>query len=133
MSTGGGVALIVLGAVLYWGVDPQIAHVHAGTIGAILMGCGLLVVVISLAQSLDRSSTGMSGALGLILAGAVCEWGLRVRPSFVDLDGLGWILMFCGVVAAAAVAVREHQRSRSRRLVRFRDSQRAGRSRFSHR
>ena len=133
MSTGGGVALIVLGAVLYWGVDPQIAHVHAGTIGAILMGCGLLVVVISLAQSLDRSSTGMSGGLGLILAGAVCEWGLRVRPSFVDLEGLGWILMFCGVVAVAAVAVREHPRSRSRRLVRVRDSQRPARAPFSHR
>jgi hypothetical protein len=122
MSSGGGVALIVLGAVLYWGVDGRLGSVPTGTLGAVLMGVGLLVVVVSLAVELNRSPMGVGGGVGLLLAGAVCEWGLRVRPSFVDLDGLGWILMFCGAVAVAAVLVMEHQRSRTRRVVERRDS-----------
>ena len=131
MSTGGGVGLIVLGAILYWGVDADLPYVHANTLGAVLMGTGLLVVVVSLALQLNRSSMGVGGGVGLILAGAVCEWGLNVRLSFVNLDGLGWILMFCGAVGVAAVLAMEHQRTRTRRTVDHRDPRQQTPSRYS--
>lgn len=123
MSTGSGVGLIVLGAVLYWAVDVNLPYVDTKTLGSILMAVGAVALVVALAVHLHRSPTGPGAGVALLTAGAVCRWGLDVRPSFVDLDGLGLVLMFCGIVALAATITMEVQRSRSRRVVEYRSPQ----------
>jgi hypothetical protein len=123
MSTGSGVGLIVLGAILYWAVDVNLPYVDAHTLGTVLMTIGVVTLAVSLAVHMSRSSTSVGTGIGLVLVGAICTWGLNVQLSFVNLDGLGVVLMIGGVVAIAATLAMEVQRSRTRRVVEYRSPQ----------
>ena len=124
MSTGTGVVLVVVGAILYWGVGIDIPYVYDRTIGEVLMGLGivglLLGAVSRMPSRAHRSEMGAGTGIAMILAGAVLRWGLDVHTRKVNLDTLGLILIFVGLVAVAATLTMEWQRSRSRRTVEYR-------------
>ena len=60
MTIGGSIALIIIGAVLTWGVSWKPAHVDLEVIGIILMCGGVIGLILSLAFAMRRSSRGSS-------------------------------------------------------------------------
>lgn len=54
VTIGGSIALIVIGAILRWGITWQPSHVDLGAIGIILMVAGAAGLIISLAFILMR-------------------------------------------------------------------------------
>lgn len=57
MGIGGGIALIVIGAILAFGVSDTIANVDLTVIGYICMGAGLLALVLALVMNRQRAHT----------------------------------------------------------------------------
>lgn len=63
MGIGFGVFLIVVGAILVFGVQASIAGLDLTAIGYILMGAGLLVIILSLLVFMPRSRRARSTAI----------------------------------------------------------------------
>lgn len=57
MGIGGGIALIVIGAILAFGVSDNIANVDLTVIGYICMGAGLLALILALVINQQRAHT----------------------------------------------------------------------------
>ena len=57
MSIGGGIALIVIGAILAFALDFQVAGIDIQLIGYILIGAGVLVTIIGIVFASRRRST----------------------------------------------------------------------------
>jgi hypothetical protein len=57
MGIGGGIALIVIGAILAFGVSDTIANVDLTVIGYICMGAGLLALILALVINQQRAHT----------------------------------------------------------------------------
>ncbi len=57
MGIGGGIALIVIGAILAFGVTDQISGVDLTVIGYICMGAGVLMLILALVLNAQRSNT----------------------------------------------------------------------------
>ncbi|KIU04046.1 MULTISPECIES: DUF6458 family protein [Frigoribacterium] len=57
MSIGGGIALIVIGAVLAFALDFQVAGIDIKLIGYILIAAGVVVTIIGIAFASRRRST----------------------------------------------------------------------------
>jgi hypothetical protein len=60
VTIGGSIALIIIGAVLTWGVSWKPAHVDLEVIGIILMCGGGIGLILSLVFAMRRSSRGSS-------------------------------------------------------------------------
>jgi hypothetical protein len=54
MTIGGSIALIAIGAILRWAISWSPSHVNMPLIGAILMICGIVALIISLAFMFSR-------------------------------------------------------------------------------
>jgi hypothetical protein len=57
MGIGGGIALIVIGAILSFAVKDAVDGVNLELIGYICMGAGLLALIIAIAMNAQRSNT----------------------------------------------------------------------------
>jgi len=57
MSIGGGIALIVIGAILAFALDFQVAGIDIQLIGYILIGAGVLVTILGIVFASRRRST----------------------------------------------------------------------------
>jgi hypothetical protein len=57
MSIGGGIALIVIGAILAFALDFQVAGIDIKLIGYILIAAGVVVTIIGIAFASRRRST----------------------------------------------------------------------------
>lgn len=57
MGIGGGIALIVIGAILAFGVTDQISGVDLTVIGYICMGAGVLMLILALVLNAQRTNT----------------------------------------------------------------------------
>jgi len=57
MGIGGGIALIVIGAILAFAVRDSISGVDLSMIGYICMGAGALALILSIAVNAQRSNT----------------------------------------------------------------------------
>ncbi|NRD27307.1 DUF6458 family protein [Frigoribacterium sp. VKM Ac-2836] len=57
MSIGGGIALIVIGAILAFALDFQVAGIDIQLIGYILIAAGVVVTIIGIAFASRRRST----------------------------------------------------------------------------
>ena len=57
MSIGGGIALIVIGAILAYALDFQVAGIDIMLIGYILIAAGVVVTIIGIAFASRRRST----------------------------------------------------------------------------
>lgn len=57
MSIGGGIALFVIGAILAFAVNVQLAWINLAVIGYILMGAGALIFVIGIVLLVRRRSS----------------------------------------------------------------------------
>jgi hypothetical protein len=57
MGIGGGIALIVIGAVLAFGVRDSIDAIDLTTIGYICMGAGALALILAIVMNAQRSNT----------------------------------------------------------------------------
>lgn len=57
MGTGGGIALMAIGAILYFAVDVSFGAINIQVIGVILMIAGLAVVLISFLRGSSRRSS----------------------------------------------------------------------------
>ena len=57
MGIGGGIALIVIGAILSFGVSDSIDGVDLTVIGYICMGAGVLALILALVLNAQRSNT----------------------------------------------------------------------------
>ncbi len=57
MGIGGGIALIVIGAILAFGITDQFSGVDLTVIGYICMGAGFLALILALALNAQRSHT----------------------------------------------------------------------------
>lgn len=57
MSIGGGIALIVIGAILAFALDFQVAGINIMLIGYILMAAGVVVTIIGIALASRRRQT----------------------------------------------------------------------------
>jgi len=57
MGIGGGIALIVIGAILAFGVRDSIDAIDLTTIGYICMGAGALALILSIVINAQRSNT----------------------------------------------------------------------------
>ncbi|MEN0128245.1 MAG: DUF6458 family protein [Brevundimonas sp.] len=57
MGIGGGIALIVIGAILSFAVKDSVDGVNLELIGYICMGAGLLALIIAIAMNAQRSNT----------------------------------------------------------------------------
>jgi hypothetical protein len=62
MTIGGSIALIIIGAILKWGVSWKPAHLDLGVIGIILMCGGAVGLLIGLIVLATRRSRPVSGA-----------------------------------------------------------------------
>ena len=57
MGIGGGIALIVIGAILTFGVSDNISGVDLTVIGYICMGAGVLALILALVLTNQRANT----------------------------------------------------------------------------
>ena len=57
MGIGGGIALLVIGAILSFAVSDAIDGVNLGLIGYICMGAGALMLILALVVNAQRSNT----------------------------------------------------------------------------
>lgn len=57
MGIGGGIFLLVVGAILTFGVADAVEGVNLGVIGWICMGAGVLAIVLALAMNNQRANT----------------------------------------------------------------------------
>ncbi|MBW0255069.1 MULTISPECIES: DUF6458 family protein [unclassified Cellulomonas] len=57
MGIGGGIALIVIGAILAFGVSDNLANVDLTVIGYICMGAGVLALILALVLNSQRAHT----------------------------------------------------------------------------
>ncbi len=57
MTTGAGIFLIAVGAILYFATNLRVAHVDIDTVGIILMAAGLAGLLIGLFQEANRRRT----------------------------------------------------------------------------
>jgi hypothetical protein len=57
MGIGGGIALIVIGAILSFGVADRVEGVNLTLIGYICMGAGALALILALVMNAQRSNT----------------------------------------------------------------------------
>jgi len=57
MGIGGGIALIVIGAILSFGVSDRIEGVDLTVIGYICMGAGVLALILAIAINAQRANT----------------------------------------------------------------------------
>jgi F0F1-type ATP synthase assembly protein I len=57
MGIGGGIFLIVVGAILAFAVSDAVEGVDLGLIGYICMGAGVLTVIIALVMNAQRTNT----------------------------------------------------------------------------
>ncbi|RMI08656.1 DUF6458 family protein [Cellulomonas triticagri] len=57
MGIGGGIALLVIGAILAFGVSDNLAAVDLTVIGYICMGAGVLTLVLALVLNRQRAHT----------------------------------------------------------------------------
>ncbi|MCS5718567.1 DUF6458 family protein [Herbiconiux sp. CPCC 205763] len=70
MSIGGGIALIVIGAILVFALNIQLEWIDLDLVGYILMGAGVLVLIIGIVlllrrrQSISTTRTGVDPASG---------------------------------------------------------------------
>lgn len=55
MTIGGSIALIIIGAILKWGITWKPTHLNLGAIGIILMAGGAVGLVVSLVFTIRRS------------------------------------------------------------------------------
>jgi hypothetical protein len=109
MSTAG-VFFLVVGAVLYWVVEVDLPYVDDDALGAIAIVAGIVALTVSLLVKSPYRSRGVgSGAVGsgvgLMAAGALVYWAIKVDLPHVDDDALGAILMVAGAIAAAASVI----------------------------
>ena len=54
---GSGIAMIVVGAILYWAVDVNLPFIFDGALGVILMIAGVISVVATIAMQVSGSPT----------------------------------------------------------------------------
>jgi hypothetical protein len=57
MGIGGGIALIVIGAILSFGVSDAVEGVNLGVIGYICMGAGVIALILAIVLNNQRSNT----------------------------------------------------------------------------
>ena len=57
MGIGGGIALIVVGAIMSFGVSDRIDGVNLTVIGYICMGAGALALILAIAMNSQRNNT----------------------------------------------------------------------------
>ena len=57
MGIGGGIALIVVGAIMSFGVSDRIDGVNLTVIGYICMGAGALALILAIAMNAQRNNT----------------------------------------------------------------------------
>ncbi len=57
MGIGGGIALIVIGAILSFGVSDAIDGVNLAVIGYICMGAGVIALILAITLNAQRSNT----------------------------------------------------------------------------
>jgi len=57
MGIGGGIALLVIGAILSFGVSDRIEGVDLTVIGYICMGAGVLALILAIALNAQRTNT----------------------------------------------------------------------------
>lgn len=57
MGIGIGIFLLVVGAILRWGVEIFVEGVNLDTIGYILMGAGVLALLLGLVMNTQRTNT----------------------------------------------------------------------------
>ncbi len=62
VSFGGPMFLIVVGAILYWATDFDLANIDMNTVGLILLIAGALAMILSVVQALlNRKDSGRGG------------------------------------------------------------------------
>jgi apolipoprotein N-acyltransferase len=61
VSIGGPMFLIVVGAILYWATDFELANVDMNTVGLILLIAGVAALVLSIAVALFNGQDGSGG------------------------------------------------------------------------
>lgn len=81
MSIGSGIALFVIGAILAFALQFQVAGIDIHLIGYILMGAGVVVFILGLAFTLRRRSTTSTSATSIDP-----ESGQRVTRRRTDSD-----------------------------------------------
>ena len=57
MGIGGGIALIVIGAILSFGVSDAVEGVNLAVIGYICMGAGVIALILAIVLNAQRSNT----------------------------------------------------------------------------
>lgn len=57
MGIGGGIALLVIGAILSFGVSDRIEGIDLTVIGYICMGAGVLALILAIALNAQRTNT----------------------------------------------------------------------------
>jgi len=57
MGIGGGIALIVIGAILSFGVSDAVEGINLAVIGYICMGAGVIALILALVLNAQRSNT----------------------------------------------------------------------------
>lgn len=81
MSIGSGIALFVIGAILAFALNFQVAAIDIHLIGYILMGAGVVVFILGLAFTLRRRSSTSTSATSIDP-----ESGQRVTRRRTDSD-----------------------------------------------
>ena len=57
MGIGGGIALIVIGAILSFGISDAVDGINLAVIGYICMGAGVIAIILALVLNAQRSNT----------------------------------------------------------------------------
>ena len=93
MTIGGSVALIVIGAILTWGITWQPTYVDLQAIGVILMIAGVAGLIISVAFTVNRAPRAGQGRRlrGAPLHRAACLTpGGPAQQALYHPPGVGW-------------------------------------------
>ncbi len=115
MGIGGGIALIVIGAILAFGVSDNIANVDLTVIGYICMGAGVLALILALVLTNQRANTSHREVVerydGRTPPPAACPGGHPPRPERPARHDPGG-----GPARSSRVRARPRTRNRSARV-----------------
>ncbi|MPZ62322.1 MAG: hypothetical protein GEU93_13715 [Propionibacteriales bacterium] len=115
-GVGAGVAMIAVGAIVYWAVDFNLPYVDDDALGAILMVAGAIGVAASVIVNAQHAETGVGAGVGLVAVGAIVYWAVDLNLPYIFDDALATILMVAGAIGVVAAVLMHLRRSRVTRV-----------------
>ncbi len=113
-GAGTGVAFVIGGAIVIWGVNIDLPYVTDDALGIILLLTGTIALAAAALSYAQSTGAGIGTGVVLLAAGAILAWAVELDLPYVADYTLGAILLVSGVITLAVSGVAELKQRRAR-------------------